>query len=162
MSDDWFASPLWLQSPRHVVSAAVVVANPDDEILLVESPRRGWEIPGGQVELNESIQDAALREVREESGILVELLGLAGVFQNVPKSICSFLFKAKPIGGALQTSGESTRVGWFPVPSALTMVSRPTMRARIEMTLASSSRAFMVEHLGDQDPNSRKNPSRSE
>lgn len=149
VSQDWLATPLWLNSPRHVVAAAVAVTNSAGELLLVKSPRRGWELPGGQVELQESIRDAAVREVLEESGIIVELQAFAGVFQNVSRGICSFLFTAKPIGGTLRTSEESLEVGWYPVSTALDLVPRPTMRQRIELTLASSTTPFLIEHTGD-------------
>ena len=104
-------------------------------------------IPGGQVELQESIRDAAVREVREESGVLVELLAFRGIFQNVPKGICSFLFTGKQVGGALAQSDESTRVGWFVVPTALELVRRPAMRERIELALSPTAEPFLVELL---------------
>ena len=49
---DWYRDERWLDAPRHVVSAAVTVTNSRSELLMVKSPRRGWEIPGGQVELS--------------------------------------------------------------------------------------------------------------
>jgi 8-oxo-dGTP pyrophosphatase MutT (NUDIX family) len=146
MSEDWFSSARWLDSPRHVVAVAAVVLDENGKLLLVKSPRRGWEIPGGQVELAESIRDAAVREVREESGIVVELLEFCGIFQNVPKGVCAFLFTAKPTGGALAASEESLEVGWYPPIEALEMVTRQTMRRRIELVLASPSKPFFVEH----------------
>ena len=47
--------------PKHIVSAATIVLN-DQKILLIKGPRRGWEMPGGQVEEGESLMDAAIRE----------------------------------------------------------------------------------------------------
>lgn len=56
-------------TPKHIVSAAAIVLNNQNEILLIKGPRRGWEMPGGQVEEGESLKDAAIRETKEESGI---------------------------------------------------------------------------------------------
>lgn len=44
--------------PKHIVSAAAVVINDQNEILLIKGPRRGWEMPGGQVEVGESLHSA--------------------------------------------------------------------------------------------------------
>lgn len=54
--------------PVHIVSAAGLVRR-GDEVLLVRSPRRGWEFPGGQVEQGESVLAALHREIWEETGV---------------------------------------------------------------------------------------------
>ncbi|CAG9613410.1 hypothetical protein BACCIP111899_02625 [Bacillus rhizoplanae] len=51
--------------PKHIVTAATVVLNDQNEILLLKSPMRGWEIPGGQVEEGEAIPVGAIREAKE-------------------------------------------------------------------------------------------------
>ena len=53
----------------HFVSVAALVSNDDNEILLIKSPKRGWEYPGGMVEPGETFEEALLREIKEESGI---------------------------------------------------------------------------------------------
>lgn len=76
-----------MNPPKHIVSAAAIVMNENNEILLIRGPRRGWEMPGGQVEEGESLQDAAVRETKEESGIDIEIIRFCGIFQNVDDSI---------------------------------------------------------------------------
>lgn len=105
--------------PKHFVSAATIVLNDQNEILLIKGPMRGWEMPGGIVEEGESLKEAAIRETKEESGIEIEVLNFCGIFQNVNQSICNTLFLAKPIGGKLTTSAESLEVGFFPIEIAL-------------------------------------------
>jgi ADP-ribose pyrophosphatase YjhB (NUDIX family) len=56
-----------MNPPKHIVSAAAVVINDKHEMLLIQGPRRGWEMPGGQVEIGESLSQAAIRETKEES-----------------------------------------------------------------------------------------------
>lgn len=87
--------------PKHIVSAATIVLNKQGELLLIKGPRRGWEMPGGQVEEGESLKDAAIRETKEETGIDIEVLKFCGVFQNVNQSICNTLFLAKLTGGRI-------------------------------------------------------------
>ena len=57
----------------HFVSVAALVTNDLGQILLVKSPWRGWEYPGGLIEPGESFEAALKREVREESGVEIEI-----------------------------------------------------------------------------------------
>lgn len=61
---------------KHSISAAAIVINEKNEILLIKGPARGWEMPGGQVVEGESIKEAAVRETKEESGIDIEIIKL--------------------------------------------------------------------------------------
>ncbi|MDQ0208792.1 NUDIX hydrolase [Alkalicoccobacillus murimartini] len=133
-----------MHGPKHIISAATVVLNEKDEMLLIKGPRRGWEMPGGQVEEGESLTDAAIRETEEESGIIVEITRFCGIFQNVEKGICNSLFLGKPIGGECRTSIESEEVGFFPIDQALDMVTWGNFRARIEHCLANKDEPFLV------------------
>jgi 8-oxo-dGTP diphosphatase len=131
--------------PKHIVSAATIVLNENNEILLIKGPRRGWEMPGGQVEEGESLRDAAIRETKEESGIDIEIIKFCGIFQNVSESICNTLFLAKPVGGELTTSPESLEVGFFPLEQALEMVTWNNFRQRIVYCLNEEVQPFCVE-----------------
>lgn len=51
----------------------------------MKSERRGWEFPGGQVEVGESLPQAIKREVLEESGAIVEVEGIVGIYSNTSK-----------------------------------------------------------------------------
>lgn len=131
--------------PKHIVSAAAIVLNDEGEMLLIKGPRRGWEMPGGQVEEGESLKAAAIRETKEESGIDVEIVKFCGVFQNVEASICNTLFLAKAVGGTPTTSAESLEVGFFPVAEALDLVTWKNFRERIELCLNEAAQPFFVE-----------------
>ena len=131
--------------PKHIVSAATIVINENNEILLIKGPRRGWEMPGGQVEDGESLREAAIRETKEESGIDVEIIKFCGIFQNVNRSICNTLFLAKPVGGELTTTPESLEVGFFTIEQALEMVTHRNFRERIEYCLNEDTQPFLVE-----------------
>ena len=131
--------------PKHIISAATIVLNDKDEILLIKGPRRGWEMPGGQVEEGESLKDAAIRETKEESGIDIEITRFCGIFQNVERSISNTLFLGKAVGGVPTTSPESLEVGFFPIEEALKMVTFKNFRDRIERCLDEESQPFLVE-----------------
>ncbi|WP_312473349.1 NUDIX hydrolase [Neobacillus sp.] len=132
-------------TPKHIVSAAAIVLNSQNEILLIKGPRRGWEMPGGQVEEGESLKDAAIRETKEESGIDIGITKFCGVFQNVSGCICNTLFLGTPIGGEPATSSESLEVGFFPINEALEMVTWKNFRLRIEYCLTEKLQPFYIE-----------------
>ncbi|MBO7743046.1 NUDIX domain-containing protein [Paenibacillus sp. MWE-103] len=132
-------------APKHIVSAATIVLNGHGEILLIKGPKRGWEMPGGQVEEGESARDAAIRETREESGIEIEVTRFCGVFQNVSACICNLLFLGKPVGGTLTTTPESLEVGYYPIETALRMVEWGNFKQRIELCLNEALQPFFIE-----------------
>jgi 8-oxo-dGTP diphosphatase len=135
-----------MSTPKHIVSAAAIVMNENNELLLIKGPRRGWEMPGGQVEEGESLSQAAIRETKEESGIDIEIIKFCGIFQNVENSICNTLFLAKPIGGELiQSSEESLETGYFPIDEALNKVQWKDFRQRIEYCLRPEIQPFCIE-----------------
>ena len=55
----------------HLVSVAAMVYNEEGKLLLVNSPWRGWEYPGGLIEPGETFEQALRREIREEAGVEV-------------------------------------------------------------------------------------------
>ncbi|QUW23610.1 NUDIX domain-containing protein [Sporosarcina sp. Marseille-Q4063] len=134
-----------MTTPKHFVSAATIVLNDKNEILLIKGPLRGWEMPGGIVEEGESLKAAAIRETKEESGIDIEVVKFCGIFQNVERAICNTLFLAKAIGGETTTSSESLEVGFFPIKEALEMVTIKNFRQRIEYCLNENTHPFYVE-----------------
>ena len=78
----------------HPVPTVGVVCLRGEEVLLIKRgtpPRLGqWSVPGGRLEWGETLQDAALRELKEETGVDAELLGLIDVIDGV--------FPARPGG----------------------------------------------------------------
>jgi 8-oxo-dGTP diphosphatase len=134
-----------MNPPKHILSAAAIVINDKNELLLIKGPRRGWEMPGGQVEVGESLSDAAIRETKEESGIDIEIIRFCGIFQNVGNSICNTLFLAKPVGGELIQTPESLESGFFPMEEALEKVTWKDFGKRIEYCLKTETQPFCIE-----------------
>ena len=122
----------------HFVSVAGLVTNDKGEILLVKSPRRGWEYPGGMVEPGETFQDALVREIKEEAGIDVEITGFVGLCKNIEKDVVNIDFICKAVGGQLTTSDESTEVMWVNKENALSMITFPLTRKRLSNMLSES------------------------
>ncbi|KEK22666.1 NUDIX hydrolase [Bacillus gaemokensis] len=133
-----------MSDPKHFVSAGVVVLNDEGKILLIRGSRRGWEQPGGQVEEGESIQDAVIREVKEETGIDIKVTKFCGIYQNLSSGVCATCWLAKSIGGKLATSSESLEVGFFTVDEALKMVTWSNFKDRIVKSLDEKEQPFFV------------------
>jgi 8-oxo-dGTP pyrophosphatase MutT (NUDIX family) len=121
------------QTPRHIVAVGGLVTDPGTgNVLLIRSPRRDWEFPGGQVEEGESLTEALVREVREETGVDVSVGALVGVYSNVGSHIVMFGFLCAWTGAGQPTvSPESLAVEWVPRDEALARVTRPPIRARL-------------------------------
>lgn len=126
-----------------VVAVAAVIRNSRGEILLIERTDNGLcALPGGAQDIGESVVDAVCREVKEETGIDVEVTGLSGIYSD-PKHVIAYddgevrqefslCFYARPVGGELRGSAESRHVRWVD-PSGLSKLPiHPSMRLRID------------------------------
>lgn len=122
--------------PTHFVSVAGLVTNENKEILLIKSPWRGWEYPGGIVESGETLQEALIREIKEESGVDVKITGIIGLSKNIGRDIVSIDFLCKFIKGELTTSNESLEVKWIEEQKALDMVTFSSTKKRLENMLS--------------------------
>lgn len=137
--------------PVHIVSVGGLIENAEGKILMLLSPDRGWEIPGGQVEEGESLTDALKREVKEETGIDIVVGSLKTVFSNITKrlqpdgigsigSIVSFGFTGKEISGELTTSDESIEVAWVDKAKVLDLIGKDFMRDRVKCMLSAEEK----------------------
>ena len=133
----------------HLVSVAALVTNDRGEILLVKSPLRGWEYPGGLIEPGETFQEALHREIREESGVEVEITGFVGICKNVEKNIVNIDFTCKYIGGTLTTSEESTEVIWATPEEAMKLITFPLTKKRIQNMLNRRGEAVLFAFRRD-------------
>lgn len=127
----------------HLVSVAGLVTNKDGKILLVNSPWRGWEYPGGLIEPGETFQQALHREIREESGVEVEITGFVGICKNVEKDIVNIDFTCRYVSGELKTSEESTEVIWATPEQAMEMITFPLTRKRLMNMLSGNRNATL-------------------
>jgi 8-oxo-dGTP diphosphatase len=118
-------------TPKHIVAVAGLVRDAEGRVLMIRSPRRDWEFPGGQVEEGEDLVTALQREMREETGMVVTVGKLAGVYSNTKSHIVMFDFLCELVSGELQTSAESLAVEWVEPGKALERIIRPVIRDRM-------------------------------
>jgi ADP-ribose pyrophosphatase YjhB (NUDIX family) len=118
--------------PKHLVVVLVFIRD-DDKILLV---RQGygeeyWSLPGGAVEENEALEQAALREVKEETGLEIRIKRIVGIYSKIDESALAITFEGEVIGGILNPSHEVVECRFFP-KNDLPMPTRHHLIGRIE------------------------------
>lgn len=125
-----------------VPAASAVVIDQEGRILLHRRDDNAlWSIPGGAMEVGESIRQTVVREVKEETGLDVEPESIVGIYSNPGHVIeygdgevrqqFSICFACKAVGGQLATSDESLEVGFFSPAEIDSMPMHESIRVRI-------------------------------
>jgi 8-oxo-dGTP diphosphatase len=110
------------------VPAVGVVCLRGDEVLLIrrgQAPRLGeWSLPGGRIEYGERAQDAALRELFEETGVTAELAGLVGVVDGLfpGRHYVLIDYAARWVSGEPVAGDDAAEARFMPLPEALAAV----------------------------------------
>src|ERR1700730_853495 len=126
-----------------VPGASAIVADKEGRILLQRRSDNGrWALPGGVMDIGESIAQAIAREVQEETGLTVEPERIVGVYTDPGHVFAyndgevrqqfSICFACRIVGGELRPSTESTEVRFFPVADIDGLNVHPSIRLRIE------------------------------
>lgn len=100
--------------PRHSVSVAAAVIRDDGSVVAIRRRDNGhWEPPGGILELDETIEEGLKREVREETGLDVEIDHLTGVYKNMPHGIVALVFRCSIVNGTPRPTAEASEAAWL-------------------------------------------------
>jgi ADP-ribose pyrophosphatase YjhB (NUDIX family) len=145
---DYYDDPSAPKANSLVPSVNVVVVNDAGEMLMIRrTDNDNWAVPGGAIDLGESVGQAAVRETREESGIECEITGIVGIYSD-PKHVIlytsngearqefSIVLTARPLSGQPTPSSESSEVRWVPISEVRAYAMDRSMRIRIEDYLA--------------------------
>jgi ADP-ribose pyrophosphatase YjhB (NUDIX family) len=143
-------------APTAIVAAASAVVVNDEHKILLQRRRDNnlWSLPGGAMELGESITQTVMREVQEESGLRVELVRLVGVYTDPRHLIAysngevrqqfSICFACRVIGGELRRGDESTEIGFFAPEELKDLSIQPSIRLRLQHYLENRTQPVIV------------------
>jgi ADP-ribose pyrophosphatase YjhB (NUDIX family) len=144
---DYYDDPAAPPANSIVPSVNVLIENEAGEILMIQRSDNGnWAIPGGAIDLGESLKQAAVRETLEETGITCEVENVLGIYTD-PKHIVlytsngearqefSIVVTARATGGNPTRSDESTKVVWVSRSNLEHLQMHTSMRQRIDRYL---------------------------
>jgi len=135
-------------------SVAAIVTNGGGHVLLQRRSDNGlWGLPGGSVEIGESVSAAIVREVREETGLTVGVERLVGVYSEPACQVVRYadgnvvhyistLFACRILGGSLETCDESLDLQFFD-PARLPEDMLGMHRIRVQDCIANRPSAFI-------------------
>ncbi|MEV5552407.1 NUDIX domain-containing protein [Nonomuraea wenchangensis] len=145
---DFYDDPDAPEPNSLVPSVNVIVTNTAGNILMIHrSDNDNWAVPGGAIDLGESIPAAAVRETAEETGIRCEITGLVGTYSD-PRHVIlytsngearqefSIVLTGRAVEGEPTPSEESRQVRWIPRDEVLSLPMDRSMRMRIEHYLS--------------------------
>jgi 8-oxo-dGTP pyrophosphatase MutT (NUDIX family) len=145
---DYYDDPSAPKATSMVPSVNVIVTDDQERILLIRrTDNENWAVPGGAIDLGESMLDAAVRETKEESGIDCQITGITGIYTD-PKHVIlytsngevrqefSIVLTARPVGGQPTPSNETSEVRWVPRSEVDSYTMDRSMRLRVGYYLA--------------------------
>lgn len=143
---DFFDDPAAPAANSLVPSVTVAVRDDRGRLLLIHRTDNDlWALPGGGVDLGESVPSAGVREVEEETGYIIEIVGLVGIYSD-PRHVMqyadgevrqqfSICMRGEVRGGSPRPSSESSEVEWVAPEQLDGLQIHPSMRLRISHAL---------------------------
>jgi ADP-ribose pyrophosphatase YjhB (NUDIX family) len=140
---DYYHAPDAPSANSIVVAVTAFVQDAAGRLLMIRRTDNDlYAVPGGAQEIGETIAQTVVREVREETGITVDVTGLIGVYSD-PAHVIEFsdgevrqefslCFRAQPIEGEPRTSSESKEVLWVEPAGLADLNVHPAIRLRIQ------------------------------
>jgi len=137
-----------------VVATSVYVDDDEGRILLIRRTDNDlWAMPGGGMEVGETVSECAVRETKEETGIDVDITSLVGIFTNPAHVVAyrngevrqqfSICLRARVAGGEIRTSDESSEVRWVHRNELAQLDIHLDTRRRIDRAMADDQLAYV-------------------
>ena len=150
---DYYNDPNAPKANSIAVAVSAFIQDDQGRILMIRRTDNDlYSIPGGQLELGETLAEAAVREVHEETGIECEVTSVIGLYSN-PKHVIAYddgevrqefsiCFRAHMTGGTIRTSNESSEVSWIDPEDLEKPKIHPSIRLRLQHALTDSREPF--------------------
>lgn len=138
-----FCGETGYQTPKLDTRAAVFK---DGKILLVHEKKGDWSLPGGWVDVTESVGSNAVKEVKEESGMDVRPVKLIAVQDRdkhnslpCPYPVCKIFILCELLGGAFAPNSETTEIGYFSLNELPPLAEEKNSKSQVEMCFRAQS-----------------------
>jgi ADP-ribose pyrophosphatase YjhB (NUDIX family) len=133
--------------------SAIVTDGAGAILLILRTDNCYWSMPGGGLNPGESVTEATVREVKEETGIDCEVTGLVGIYSD-PNHVAAYddgevrqefsiCFTTRMTGGSLATSSESALVEFVQPDAILGLRMHPSIRLRIQHYLEKRAEPYI-------------------
>lgn len=151
---DYYHDPHAPVANSLVPGGSALVVDGAGRILLQRRADSGnWSLPGGTMDIGETLGGAVVRETREETGLIVELTGILGVYTD-PGHVIAYedgevrqefvvVFTARAVGGELAVSDESTDVRFVDPDELDALPMHESVRLRIRHHLERRDRPYL-------------------
>ena len=134
------------------------VVDGEVQTVLVHRPRYDdWSFPKGKLEHGESLPEAAVREVREETGLDARIGGAlpSSSYRDGQgrSKVVSYWFMQPVAGSDLRPTGEVDEARWFSLPDARATLTHERDRELLDVAAAADASVYLVRHAkaGDRD-----------
>lgn len=132
-----FCSEKGYQTPKLVTRAAVFEG---DRILLVHEKDGNWSLPGGWVDVQQSIESNTVKEVKEEAGLDVAARKIIAIQDRKkhnegtsPFGVCKIFVLCENLGGSFSNNSETTESGYFSIENLPPLAEEKCSRQQIEL-----------------------------
>ncbi len=146
---------------RPIVGVGAIILDKENVLIVRrgQPPKMGaWSIPGGGVHLGENLEQTCMREVKEETGLDVEILSEGRVLNRVTRDEWERVqfhyvlidFVCRPIGGTLQAASDISEAKWVPLSELSSL--RPMTSGTAEFILESVTTLNQSSHRKSWEP----------
>lgn len=150
---DYYHDPSAPEANSLVVGSSAIVADDQERILLQRRSDSGnWALPGGAMDIGETLAQSAVREVKEETGFDVRIDRIVGIYSDPGHVFAyddgevrqefSICVACTIIGGALQVSNESIAVDFFPAAQLAELQMHESIHVRVRDYLENKPPVF--------------------
>ncbi|MFI0422292.1 NUDIX domain-containing protein [Spongiactinospora sp. 9N601] len=151
---EYYGDPDAPQPNSLVVGVSVAITDEQGRVLLQRRTDNGlWALPGGGMDLTESVPEAGRREVKEETGYDVEISGMVGLYTDARHIIAysdgevrrqfNVCLTGRIVGGEMTISGESTELRWVSGAELDALPMHPTQRLRLRHFVESRDQPYI-------------------
>lgn len=132
-----FCNEVGYQTPKIGTRAAIFQ---DDKMLLVQESDGLWSIPGGWCEVNLSVKENVIKEIKEEAGVDITVEKLIAIHDSnkhyqgmYPYGISTVFFLCKPVGGSFKENDETIASDYFALDDLPDLSEDKGSREQVEM-----------------------------